>query len=196
MRAILTNSSKMKVLSLLKQTPGTEVYLDTVKNTKHRRAMSKLRLSSHQLEIERGRWNNGPDRPDSEERFCDFCQSLGHTVVEDEIHFLLHCPMSKELRENLLPMETLNDIALSDSEKFVNIMTGSDLQSTAKFIHLAFENRDLCLDVLSTMKDITNFVEDICQKTQHENEVIMPYKVQTVDKGGLKLVLSRVDLAS
>ena len=192
----INNSSKMKVLSLLKQTPGTEVYLDTVKNTKHRRAMSKLRLSSHQLEIERGRWNNGPDRPDSEERFCDFCQSLGHTVVEDEIHFLLHCPMSKELRENLLPMETLNDIALSDSEKFVNIMTGSDLQSTAKFIHLAFENRDLCLDVLSTMKDITNFVEDICQKTQHENEVIMPYKVQTVDKGGLKLVLSRVDLAS
>ena len=183
----------MKVLSLLKQAPGTEVYLDEVKNTKHRQAMSKLRLSSHQLEIERGRWLNGPN---SEERYCDYCRSLGHTAVEDEMHFLLHCPMSKELRENLLPTETLNDIALSDSEKFVNIMTGSDLQSTAKFIHLAFENRDLCLDVLNTIKDITNFVEDICQKTQHENEVIMPYKVQTVGKGGLKLVLSRVDLTS
>ena len=193
----IKNSNRMKVLSLLKQTPGTEVYLDEVKNTKHRQAMSKLRLSSHQLEIERGRWYNGSGNgSDSEERFCNYCQSLGHSVVEDEIHFLLHCPMSTELRENLLPRETLNDIALSDSEKFVNIMTCSDLQSTAKFIHLAFENRDLCLDVLNTVKDITDYVEDICLKTQHENEVIMPYKVQKVSKGGLKLTFLRVDLTS
>ena len=108
--------------------------------------MCKLRLSSHQLEIERGRWYNGPA---SEESFCDYCQSSGH-IVEDEIHFLLHCPMSKKLRVNLLPMVTSNDIALSDSEKFVNIMTGSDRQSTAKSLHLTFENRDLCLEVLNT----------------------------------------------
>ena len=74
-------------------------------------------------------------------------------------------------------------------------MTCFDLESTAKFIHLAFENRDLCLDVLNTIKNITDYVEDICSKTQHENDVIMPYKVQKASKDGLKLVFSRVDLA-
>ena len=187
----INNSSRMKVLSLLKQTPGTEAYLEKVKNARHRQAMSRLRLSSHQLEVERGRYKG----TDTEDRLCSYCQTFGSRVVEDETHFLLHCPMSKELRENLLPHEILNDVALTDSEKFINIMTCSDLESTAKFIHLGFENRDLCVDVLNTIKNITDYVEDICLKTQHENDVIMPYKVQKASKDGLKLVFSRIDLA-
>ena len=187
----INNSHKMKVLSLLKQTPGTEVYLHEIKNPKHRQAMSKLRLSSHKLEIERGRY----DGTASNERFCSYCQKSGHNIVEDEMHFLLHCPMFKELREKLLPLATLNDHSQSDSEKFVNIMT-FDPQVTAKYIHRAFEIRDLCLDVMNTLKDITDYVEDICIKTQHEVDVIMPYRVRKVSKTGLNLVFSRIDLTT
>ena len=189
----INNSSKMKVLSLLKQTPGAEAYLSEVKNTRHRTALSKLRLSGHSLEIERGRYSGTPP----EERYCTYCKALGSRLVEDEKHFLLHCPMSKELREKCLPMEVINDNVLTDDEKFINIMTNSVLfQSTAKFVYMAFENRDLSLEVLNTINDITEYVEDICLKTQHENSVIMPYKIQNKSQSGLKLVLSRVDLAS
>ena len=109
-------------------------------------------------------------------------------MVKDEKHFLLHCPMSKELREKCLPIEILNDNVLSDNEKFTNIMTNSVLiQSTAKFVYEAFKNRDLCLEVLNTINDVTECVEDICLKTQHEDSVIMPYKIQS--QSGLKLIL-------
>ena len=93
----INNSSKMKVLSLLKHNPGAETYLSEVKNTRHRTAMSKLRLSGHTLEIERGRYSD----TDQEERYCTYCRAHGTAVVEDEKHFLLHCPMSEELREKL-----------------------------------------------------------------------------------------------
>ena len=135
--------------------------------------MSKLRLSGHTLEIERGRWGYSDIQP--EERYCAYCKALGTRQVEDEKHFLLHCPMSKELREKCLPMEVINDNVLTDDEKFINIMTNSVLiQSTAKFIYMAFENRDLSLEFLNTINDITEYVEDICLKTQHKKEVIMP----------------------
>ena len=164
------NNSKMKVLSLLKETPGAEKYLSEVRNTEHRIAMSKLRLSSHTLEIERGRYSN----TQAEERYCTHCKALGSTLVEDEKHFLLHCPMSKELREKCLPIEILNDNVLSDNEKFTTIMTNSVLiQSTAKFVYEAFKNRDLCLEVLNTINDVTECVEDICLKTQHEDSVTL-----------------------
>ena len=137
------------------------------------------------------------DKVQPEERYCAYCKALGTRQVEDEKHFLLHCPMSKELREKCLPMEVINDNVLTDDEKFINIMTNSVLiQSTAKFIYMAFENRDLSLEVLNTINDITEYVEDICLKTQHEKDVIMPYKIQNISQGGLKLLLSRVDLVS
>ena len=181
----------MKTLSLLKQTPGAEAYLSEVKNTKHRIALTKLRLSGHTLEIEKGRYNN----TQSEDRHCTYCKALGSTIVEDERHFLLHCPMSKELREKCLPMEV--DNVMSDDEKFINIMTNPSLfQSTAKFVYTAFKNRDLNLEVLSTINDVVEYVEDICLKTQHEDCVIMPYKIRSINQGGLKLTLSRVDLVS
>ena len=199
-------SSKMKTLSLVKQTPGYESYLEVVKNPKHRKAMTKLRLSSHTLEIERGRYkkknknekndNKNNNKTEPEERYCLYCKSLGTCIVEDEKHFLLHCPMSKELRENLLPLALLANNNVNDENKFIQLLTNSDLQTLAKFIYMAFENRDICLDVLGTINAVTQYVEDICLKTQNEDSVIMPYKIKNTSHEGLKLVLSRVDLAT
>ena len=93
--------------------------------------------------------------------------------------------------------EVVNDKVLTDDEKLVTILTNPVLfQSTAKFVYLAFKNRDLNLEVLNIINDVTEYVEDICLKTQHEDSVIMPYKIQNISQGGLKLVLSRVDLVS
>ena len=59
-------SSKMKTLNLLKQEHGRESYLDEIPNSKHRNAMTKLRLSAHSLAIETGRYNQ--TKP--EDRIC------------------------------------------------------------------------------------------------------------------------------
>ena len=63
-----------------------ESYLDTIKNTKYRIMLSKFRLSSHDLEIERGRYEHKSTNP--EERYCEFCQSNGDLITGHEFHFL------------------------------------------------------------------------------------------------------------
>ena len=46
----------MNFLSQIKQTYSFEPYLN-IGNDNHHKALTKLRLSSHKLEIEVGRWN-------------------------------------------------------------------------------------------------------------------------------------------
>ena len=58
-----------------------EKYLDHILNPKYRVALSKLRASSHNLEIERGRYTRPILSP--EKRLCPVCQ-----VVDNEIHFV------------------------------------------------------------------------------------------------------------
>ena len=61
---------------------GIESYLVSVKNPRYRAAISKLRTSSHALEVERGR-HTKPKTP-LEERLCPNCH-----VLEDEQHFVM-----------------------------------------------------------------------------------------------------------
>lgn len=71
---------------------GYKSYLDIVNIGKFRYALSRLRLSSHRLEVEVGRWAK-PDRIPLEERLCTTCQKL-----EDEFHFVLECIRYNDLR--------------------------------------------------------------------------------------------------
>jgi hypothetical protein len=67
-------------------------YLAQVKIKKYRSALTRLRLSSHRLAIETGRWHK-PQAIPRNERKCILCNSL-----EDEFHFLLECELYKDLR--------------------------------------------------------------------------------------------------
>ena len=78
-------------------------YLDTVTTNKFRFALSRLRLSSHRLEIETGRWAR-PNSTPIENRLCTSCQKL-----EDEYHFVLECVRYNELRRTLIPNYYLED---------------------------------------------------------------------------------------
>ena len=51
--------------------------------------MTRLRLGSHYLRVETGRWARIPP----ERRTCS-CQS----GIQDELHVLLHCPLTQNLR--------------------------------------------------------------------------------------------------
>ena len=63
---------------------------------KFRVAMTKLRVSSHRLEIEVGR-RTRPNRTPVDERKCRYGNKL-----EDEFHFLLECTLYEDLRKQYI----------------------------------------------------------------------------------------------
>ena len=83
----------IRTYSLHKREFCLEPYLDAVKDARYRSALTKLRASSHTLEIERGRYTV-PKTPTSE-RLCSVCQE-----VDDEIRFLIRCTRYNSLRND------------------------------------------------------------------------------------------------
>ena len=71
-------------------------YLDMVNVNKFSKAFSRLRVSSHRLEVESGRWVK-PVRIPFDERKCVNC-----SVLEDEYHFILECPLYSDLRKKYI----------------------------------------------------------------------------------------------
>ncbi len=67
--------------------------------------MSNLRISTHKLEIERGRYTKPHPKP-ADKRYCMVCRT---DDIEDEIHFLGHCEGYKDLRSNFIRYLELND---------------------------------------------------------------------------------------
>ena len=90
----LQNSSKLKTLSILKSNLGCEDYLLSVSNTANRTALTKFRLSNHNLVIEKGRYEN----MSLCDRTCPFCPNQ----IENEFHFLIKCPIYTEQRVKML----------------------------------------------------------------------------------------------
>ena len=91
-------------------------------NPKHRVALSKLRASSHNLEIEWGRYT----RPilSADKRLCPVCQ-----VVDNEIHFVTKCCINENLRTEFWNKIQTIDIEfplLSDEDKFCYLMCNGD----------------------------------------------------------------------
>jgi hypothetical protein len=61
----------------------------------NRRNLTRLRCGVLPLHVETGRFNR-PSTP-LPDRLCQFCDK-----IEDELHFLLHCPFYDDLRYSLL----------------------------------------------------------------------------------------------
>ena len=74
-----------------------------------RLALTRLRLSSHHLKVETGRWARIP----RERRVCP-CQE---GMIQDEHHVFLHCAKSQPLREqyyNVLTFTELSELVNCD----------------------------------------------------------------------------------
>ena len=134
-------STILKTYALYKSLYVTEAYLDLISNPKHRIALSKLRASSHNLEIERGRYTRPITNP--EDRLCP----VGH-VVDNEIHFVTKCRINEYLRASL--WHKINTIEsdfwqLDDKGKFCFLMSNSDPRTLSwfgKYVHQSFNMRN------------------------------------------------------
>ena len=126
-------NSKLRLYKEIKYTFMPEPYL-FFNIPKFRYAISRLRLSSHHLEIETGRYTR-PLTP-ANQRFCAACPGK----VGDEYHFLTECVSHSENR-NILFDEIKRDIpnflTQANKEKFISILTSQNMNvllSLAKFI--------------------------------------------------------------
>ena len=76
---------------MYKDSLSMETYIETILVNKVRVSLIKFRLSSHDLAIEKGRYNN----INRENRLCTYCNK---NVFENELHFLLVCPKYSHLK--------------------------------------------------------------------------------------------------
>ena len=112
-----------------------ESYLGVIKNDTYRKALARFRCSSHNLEIETGRHRNIA----RSDRICTKCNL---NQVESEFHFLLVCPLYRELRTRFFNryFYTWPNIM-----KFKELMSSSQkpvIVKLAKFIHHATRIRN------------------------------------------------------
>ena len=115
------------------------MYLDTITIQKYRIALTKLRVSSHRLEIEVGRWHKPQPIPVNE-RKCKLCAKL-----EDEFHFILECPLYKQLRSTYIKPYFYNR---PNVLKFTELMSSTNskiIQNVSIYTFKAFELRKLSL---------------------------------------------------
>ena len=137
------NEHKLRTYCQFKSIFEREMYLDQNFTTKLRQNFTKLRISSHSLAIETGRYTR-PKTPASE-RFCQMCSA---NKIENEKHFILYCDAYASMRHDLYNILNVIDSrfhVLDDNNKFIYIMTMGDnnkaCQPILRFINFIFELR-------------------------------------------------------
>ena len=138
-------NSKLRTYKHIKTEIGLESYISLISNEEERLAMTKLRLSNHQLMIEKGRHMN----IEKELRFCPLCPE----TIEDEVHFLICCKAYKEERRALfLEVNKANRgfQYTSNLEKFKFLLKNKDtIRVTSQFIKQNNQKRKAIIDRLA-----------------------------------------------
>ena len=115
-----------------------ESYL-SISNFEYRKLITKLRISEHNLSIEKGRHLNIP----REQRLYSHCK-----CIDDKKHFHLHCTINSELRSsflNILNNENQIFNNLSESEKrsyILNPSTPSQVNKLGSFLKKVIRTED------------------------------------------------------
>ena len=115
------DGNKLRTFKLYKNSYCVEPYLCCTEDTKIIHAIAQFRLSSHTLNIEYD-WYTHPVTPVHQWK-CNYCSM---EVVEDELHFLIVCPLYENLQHKLFSVCCLyihNFMPLSKLDKFICILT-------------------------------------------------------------------------
>lgn len=131
----LRTSSKLSTYSKIKSKFGVEKYLHCVSNNKYRIELAKFRCSAHRLAVEEGRYRN----IEREQRLCVYCNM---SVVEDEYHFLLICPLYRELRVKYLPRYYYTWPNLNKFKSWLNTNKSILLKNMANLLYMAKQKRE------------------------------------------------------
>ena len=129
------SSPKLEFYNLIKHEFNPENYLSSVKLADTRKSLTKLRISCHNLYIERGRYET-PIVP-RDRRWCIHClHNLASKTVEDEFHVLVDCPLYDPIRKkfDFLPESQAHLAGLLSDQK----LSPQKINSMARAIHAIF----------------------------------------------------------
>jgi len=137
----IQTSPKCLAYKLFKSALTPETYLTVPISYKFKRVLANFRCSGHNLMIEKGRHL----KIDREFRFCEHCTQHNIYVIENEMHFLIECPLYSDLREAYFPTKWVNR---TDSDHlFVEMLTDTsyaNILALSKFLYSAFEKKTNC----------------------------------------------------
>ena len=137
-----SKNSSLRTYCQLKSEFKLDPYLVLIKNYQYRNALSRLRVNSHLLEIERGR-HTVPITP-IDKRICSYC-----SVIETEFHFVTECLLFNDERQVLFSNISNKFPEFSQLDnvcKFKLMLTFPDeelLSLVGKFVFKCFEKRKL-----------------------------------------------------
>jgi len=146
----LQHSQKLSLYYTFINNYSLSAYLDLTRKNSSRKSLVKLRISSHKLRIETGRYDKIP----RDDRLCSLCNC---NKIEDEAHFLLDCPSYSSIRDRfffiielkiiflrLLSHETLLSHLMNCTDYFINIQLIS-------FVSSCFEQRDKLVTMATSL---------------------------------------------
>ena len=136
-RKDIESSNKLRTYALVKQYFCVEPYISHIRGNHLITAMVRYRMSSHDLNIERGRFNN-PINPKNQQ-ICTRCEL---NEINDEIHLLLHCSAMNNERKILFDSVAAIINIQQTNEMLPRIMTSRDItvvESLAQFIYCCFK---------------------------------------------------------
>ena len=145
--ADINASPKALSYKLYKSALNPESYLSMPLPYNYKRLLANFRCSGHDLMIEKGRHSN----IDRASRFCKNCEAQNIYRIEDEIHFLITCPMFADLRRQLF-RDDWNTNAQAN-QLFATIMSDTRQDSVfalARFLNSAFELRKSLIELSQT----------------------------------------------
>ena len=132
-------SQKRSFYCTIKDDYSPSPYLALTRKNPSRKALVRFRISSHQLRIKTGRYENIPRN----ERICHFCTS---NKIEDENHFLLDCKAYSQIRDiffskletkipdfKSLSHDTLISLLMNSSDYLINCQLVSSISQCFQF---------------------------------------------------------------
>jgi hypothetical protein len=131
----INNSNRLETLALFKHSFKLENYLDYISENKYRIALTRFRISSHDLLIETGRHANI-------ERQHRICKNCNMNMIETEFHFLLVCPKYRDFRKKYLKKYYYTWPTIP---KFINLLSSNSkyvVNSLAKCIFYSNKIRE------------------------------------------------------
>ena len=88
----LQHSQKLSFYYTFEKNYSLSAYLDLTRKNPSRKSLVKLRISSHKLQIETGRYDTVP----RDERLCSLCNC---DKIEDKTRLLLNCPSYSSIKD-------------------------------------------------------------------------------------------------
>ena len=130
----INNSARLQSYCIFKHNFELENYLSLKLDKKYKIALSRFRTSSHDLNIEIGRYDNMP-------RHQRICRNCSMNKIESEFHFLLVCPKYRELRQKYFKQYYCSWPSLHKFESLMSSTSNKVLCNLGKFIYFANKTR-------------------------------------------------------